>query len=232
MLKNNIEFINVQSDDLLTPTRRKLAKFSDVFAFMKANGVQAPKLAYLRDWMEPLGYLVYVTETKNGPRFVTNVEANPTVRFCKGKNSAYATPAGVYSLLTRLSTADSCLHRDFSLRMLSEIHARCIPLIEQLHLVGVSLKKLPAIAQCSTKRLEYRIANARDYFNLPPFSEKLSDTELAAVFVLADAFDPNKFSLMAKAAHADLEGYEPQEESKPFPLPETSSDLDLSWMDS
>lgn len=228
MLKNNIEFDFIRSDDETSIRSLNLCKVSDVFAFLKQNGVQAPKLAYIRDWAEPLGYVRYVTETKEGLRFITNVEEKPSVRYCKGKNKAYMSAAGVYAMLTRLSLAEDCLHKDFSLQMLREIHARCIPHIQDLHLGRVTMQNLVAVAKVSQRTLAYRIANARDYFNLPPFSNTLNDAELAAVFVLADQFDTNKFSLMAKAARADLDGFTLAEPGKELPK---VNDLDLSWLD-
>ena len=228
MLKNNIEFDFIRGDDSDNLKRLNLAKVSDVFAFLQRNGVQAPKLAYIRDWAEPLGYVRYVTETKEGLRFITNVDEKPSVRYCKGKNKAYISAAGVYAMLSRLSVAENCIHREFSLQMLREIHARCIPHIEELHLLNVTMHNIHRIAQVSERVLQYRIANARDYFNLPPFGNTLNDAELAAIFVLADQFDTNKFSLMAKAARADLDGFTLAEPDKELPK---VNDLDLSWLD-
>lgn len=234
MLKDNIPFVEIQNDNVENPSRRVLCKFSDVFGFMKQNGVLEPKLAYVRDWLTTLGHVIYVEQTKAGLREIRNPEEQPAVRYCKGKNTAYTTPTGVYLMLTKLSLAENCLHRDFSLRMLREIYARCVPLVPELYLNPSTLTYMQQITLCPPKKFQYRIANARDYFGLPPFGENLNDNEIAALVVLGHPYEATKQSLLAKAAKADLAGFvleETNSQTKPFPLPEASSDLDLSWMD-
>lgn len=229
MFKNNIEFVHITSNNAENPTRRILCKFSDVFDFMKANGVQTPKLLRVREWLDPLNHVAYVEQTRHGLREILNPDEKPAVRYCKGKNTAYTTPTGAYLMLSKLSLAENCVHRDFSLRMLVEIYRRCCFHVEELYLPQRTLKYMRNVTHCTMPQLEYRIANARDYFQLPAFGDTLNDKEIAALIVLGHHNEPQKGALLAKAARADVEGFELTEETST--LPTITADLDLSWLD-